>query len=200
MTTKTVYPYGPDGSPLPPATLDASDVCQVAKARGEVKWLIPGSCLESPPPGPPEGKMTRAVDEKWVFVDAPTPEVIPGPEPERITQQSLRIALTVEYERRMLVISSAYPPSERESWPVQTEEARQLLAGGAAATPWIDAAAAARGLDRSELAQRILGKAAAYAQVSGTMTGVRQAIEDRIDAAGDEPEALAAIDVAAGWP
>ncbi|MGQ8875958.1 hypothetical protein ACUTR7_00500 [Delftia sp. NA_296.1] len=111
----------------------------------------------------------------------------------------LRQALAAEYRRRMQVIAAGYPLSERESWPVQTEEARALEADPAAVTPWIDAAALARGLDRLVLAQRIREKDDAYRQVHGLLTGTRQRIEDQIDAAADDALALSQIDVAAGW-
>ena len=111
-----------------------------------------------------------------------------------------RSALTAEYERRMQAIASGYPPSERESWPVQTEEAKALLADPTAPTPWIDAAATARELDRVELAQRIADKDAQYRVISGTLSGVRQRIEDQIDAAGGDQAALQVIDVTQGWP
>ena len=117
-----------------------------------------------------------------------------------VSSDQLRTALTAEYERRMQAIAVGYPPSERESWPVQTSEAHSLLAGSTASTPWIDAAASARGLDRIELAQRIVAKDAQYRVFSGTLSGVRQRIEDAIDAAGDDQAALKAIDVTAGWP
>ncbi|KAA9149677.1 hypothetical protein F3K36_33580 [Delftia sp. BR1] len=100
----------------------------------------------------------------------------------------------------MQVIAAGYPLSERESWPVQTEEARALEADPAAATPWIDAAALARGLDRLVLAKRIREKDDKYRQVHGLLTGTRQRIEDQIDAAADDALALSQIDVAAGWP
>lgn len=114
--------------------------------------------------------------------------------------RDLRQDLAGEYERRMQVIAAAYPPSERESWPVQTGEARALLADAQASTPWIDAAAAVRGVDRLELAQRIVAKDDAYRVIHGALTGTRQRIEDLIDAAGQDLAALQAIDVAAGWP
>jgi hypothetical protein len=112
----------------------------------------------------------------------------------------LRLALAAEYRRRMQVIAAGYPLSERESWPVQTEEARALESDPAAATPWIDAAAAARGLDRLVLAKRIREKDDKYRQVHGLLTGTRQRIEDQIDAAADDALALSQIDVAVGWP
>lgn len=112
----------------------------------------------------------------------------------------LRQALAAEYDGRIQVIAAGYPLSERESWPVQTEEARALEADPAAATPWIDAAALARGLDRLVLAKRIREKDDKYRQVHGLLTGTRQRIEDQIDAAADDALALSQIDVAAGWP
>ena len=113
---------------------------------------------------------------------------------------NLRQELALAYEARMAVIATGYPPSERESWPVQTSEAYALVADPQASTPWIDAAASARGLDRLELAQRIAAKDAQYRVISGTLSGVRQRIEDQIDAAGDDQSALQAIDVTQGWP
>ena len=124
----------------------------------------------------------------------------PEPQPLQVSSDQLRAALTTEYERRMQAIAAGYPPSERESWPVQTSEAYALVADPQASTPWIDAASAARGLDRLELARRIIAKDAQYRVVSGTLSGVRQRIEDQIDAAGDDQAALQVIDVTQGWP
>ena len=117
-----------------------------------------------------------------------------------MSARELHTTLTGEYERRMQAIAAGYPPSERESWPVQTQEAKALLADANASTPWIDAAATARNTDRIELANRIVAKDAMYRVISGTLSGVRQRIEDQIDAAGDDQAALQAIDVTAGWP
>ena len=138
------------------------------------------------------------VDVGWTFADG---EFSPPPRlPPQVTAGQLRTALTAEYERRMQAIAAGYPPSERESWPVQTSEAYALLDDATAPTPWIDAAASARGLDRIELAQRIAAKDAQYRVISGALSGVRQRIEDQIDAVGDDQAALQAIDVTAGWP
>ncbi len=166
-----------------------------------------------------EGYVLRDGDTKVPIVDSPlwpntNPDYLaykrwladggvplpPEPPPAAELRAQLLAALAAEYESRMAVIASGYPPSERESWHVQTQEARALLADPDAATPWIDAAAAARGLDRLELASRIVAKDDLYRVVHGTLSGIRQAFEDQIDAAGADADALAAIDVAAGWP
>lgn len=124
------------------------------------------------------------------------------PEPPAISEvrDSKIVELNAEYERLMRVIAKGYPLSERESWPVQTGEARALLADVNAATPWIDQAAAARSVDRLELAQRIVAKDDAYRAIHGALTGVRQRIEDQIHGTGDDLDALLLIDVLAGWP
>ncbi|MFD2298406.1 hypothetical protein QRO11_12000 [Paracidovorax citrulli] len=108
-------------------------------------------------------------------------------------------AINSEYERRTAAISASYPSAERESWPVQTREARALQADDAAATPWIDAAAAARGLDRAELARRIVALDMAYRSVHGALSGTRQRLEELAWNAADI-EQIEAIDEAAGWP
>lgn len=114
--------------------------------------------------------------------------------------QGLTNQLTTEYEERMRAIASSYPPSERESWPVQSQEAQAFLNDPTTPTPWIDAASEARGIDKTELAQRILGKDAMYRIISGKLSGARQKIEDRIAAAGDDIDLLKSIDVKADWP
>lgn len=157
----------------------------------------PAGAIYDELPAAQEGH-TRIWRGEWVQVlDADVP---PAVEPTPPSADQLRTALTAEYERRMQAIAAGYPPSERESWPVQTSEAYALLADPQASTPWIDAAATARGLDRLGLEQRIAAKDAQYRVFSGTLSGVRQRIEDQIDAAGDDQAALQVIDVTAGWP
>ncbi len=112
----------------------------------------------------------------------------------------LLATLNAEYERRMHVIAGGYPLSERESWHVQTSEARALIADVHALTPWINGAATARQIDRLVLAQRIAAKDDQYRAIHGALTGARQRIEDQIDAAGEDAQALQLIDVLAGWP
>lgn len=104
--------------------------------------------------------------------------------------------VNAEYTKRMGSIAEVYPPHERESWPVQLQEANLLLSYAdvvpipeTVKTPWIDQCAQQRGMDRMELAQRIVSKDSAYREVSGFLSGVRQNHEDQIEAllaAGEE--------------
>ena len=192
---KTVYTHDADGWYTGPISLNESDLSPLEQDV----YLIPGSALESEPPEPTGGRWPRSINGEWALADRESGEPQDMPEAAAL-RHDLLAALTAEYERHMRGIASGYPPSERESWPVQTSEAHALLADPAASTPWIDAAATARGIDRLELANRIAAKDAQYRVFSGTLSGVRQRIEDQIDAAGDDQAALQVIDVTAGWP
>lgn len=135
--------------------------------------------------------------QAWEVYPLPAEEI----ESNRVAKAvQLRMDLRAEYERRTAQIANPYPPSERESWPVQISEARELQADPAAITPWINAAATARGMDRAELAARIVALDTAYRTIHGALTGARQRIEGLIDAAAEDLAALVAIDVKAGWP
>ena len=177
-------------------TVDARGVYLFTNEVDKYGPQPPGAVYDELPTA--QGGHTRIWQGEWVQVlDADVP---PAAEPTPPSADQLRTALTAEYERRMQAIAAGYPPSERESWPVQTSEATALIADPQAATPWIDSAAVARGVDRFGLALRIVAKDAQYRVFSGTLSGVRQRIEDAIDAAGDDAQALQAIDVTAGWP
>lgn len=103
------------------------------------------------------------------------------------------------YQDRMATIADGYPMHERESWSVQLEEAKALQANPDAETPWLDACAASRGLDKTELARRVLEKDAAYRVISGNLSGIRQRHEDAI-ALLETVEQAQAYDVNAWWP
>ena len=117
----------------------------------------------------------------------------------QVERDRLHRLVNEQYAKRMSAVALPYPQYERESWPMQLQEAQSLAADPAAATPWIDACAAQRGLECSELAQRILAKDSAYRFISGQLTGARQAHEDAIEALQDL-EALRSYDETQGWP
>ncbi|WP_417733913.1 hypothetical protein [Roseovarius sp.] len=96
------------------------------------------------------------------------------------------------YESAIAALTADYPPSEIATWERQRAEALAWAADTAAPTPWIDIAAAARGLDRGEYLSRTLAKAQAFAQASAWLTGRRQGIDDALRAA-TTPAELAAV-------
>lgn len=103
------------------------------------------------------------------------------------------------YTARTQVLAGDYPENEQKSWPMQIEEANLVLAGSATPTPWIDAAATARGVTRSYLASLIKAQDAAYRQYHGTLTGTRQMLRDMIDNVPDGPGALETLN-SINWP
>lgn len=157
--------------------------------------------LDDLPPFNPETHRARYLSGAWVVEVIPVPE--PGPELEQPTIEQVKADLQArvnsQYTLRMNEVALPYPQYERESWPIQLQEAQTLVADPAATTPWIDACAAQRSLDRGELAQRILAKDSAYRVISGQLTGARQAHEGAIESLSDLLAAKS-YDVTVGWP
>ena len=88
------------------------------------------------------------------------------------------VDLNAGCERVLSTLTASYPPGELQSWPQQVKEAADLSADPQAATPLLSAIATARGLTIEVLVERVLVKAEAYAQLSGSAIGRRQALED----------------------
>lgn len=100
-----------------------------------------------------------------------------------------------------------YGTIERDSWPTQVAEATAYTEYLAAletdpnatvpATPWLDGAGAARGMDKATFAARILAKPAVWAAIQGAVCGQRLAYQDQVDAIaageGTEAEKVTAI-------
>lgn len=89
-------------------------------------------------------------------------------------------------------LAATYPEREIQSWPQQVKEAEALALSPTADTPLLSALAAARGIDRADLAARVLAKASAYAAASGAIIGARQRLEGLLSAA-DTLDELSAV-------
>ena len=98
-------------------------------------------------------------------------------------QMQITTSNNTAYEQAVAKMTSGYPPSEIATWERQRAEALAWEADSAAQTPWIDLAASARRLDRTEYLTRTLSKVQAFAQASAWLTGRRQGIDDAIRAA-----------------
>lgn len=101
-------------------------------------------------------------------------------------------AVNAATDELLASLSVSYPDLEVASWPQQVKEAEALQADPAADAPLLDSLAAARGIEREDLAGRVLAKSAAYSAASGIIIGARQRIADLLDAAQDA-DALAAV-------
>lgn len=98
-----------------------------------------------------------------------------------------RITANIDaYNDATVALTADYPQLEKDTWPTQNEEASAWVADPAgAATPWIDRAAAERGIEREEYIRRTLIKARQFKVMSAFLTGRRQRYEDQIKAGGD---------------
>lgn len=98
-----------------------------------------------------------------------------------------RITANIDaYNAATTALTADYPQLEKDTWPTQNEEASAWVADPVgAATPWIDRAAAERGIEREEYIRRTLIKAQQFKVMSAFLTGRRQRYEDLIKAGGE---------------
>lgn len=134
----------------------------------------------------PNGYMTQ---EEW---DAAHPAPEPEPEPLEAIKFRKLTEINSAYQQAIATLTPTYPDDERLTFDKQEQEARSWLADNSTPTPFVDALAAGRQMEKAELVSRIIAKADAFALASGSLTGQRQRYEDLLDAA-ETAEAVAAI-------
>jgi len=105
--------------------------------------------------------------------------------------------------------AAEYDSVERDSWETQVREATVYAAyltaletdpgAVAPATPFLDAACAARGMSHEDFTVRILAKPDPWATICGAIVGQRLALQDQVDdiLAGDDPDTVKALRILA---
>lgn len=125
-------------------------------------------------------------DGKWYQMWVLTP-VTHTPEEEAERLKSLKAHKLDEinnaYQQAIATLTPTYPDDERLTFDKQEQEARSWLADNSTPTPFVDALAAGRQMEKAELVSRIIAKADAFALASGSLTGQRQRYEDMLDVA-----------------
>lgn len=116
----------------------------------------------------------------------------PKSEPLEAVKSRKLDEINAAYQQAITALTPTYPDDERLTFDKQEAEARAWLTDNTAPTPFVDALAAGRQMDKAELVSRIIAKADAFALASGSLTGQRQRYEDLLDVA-ETPEAVAAI-------
>lgn len=81
---------------------------------------------------------------------------------------------------RLGMLATPYMDRERETWTIQMMEAMAVDADPAAATPYIDGIAAARGIPREQLLEYVMGNVRLYLPASAAILGQQQALLDKI--------------------
>lgn len=116
------------------------------------------------------------------------------PEPHKLDElKAIKLnEINILYQQSIATLTPTYPDDERLTFDKQEQEARSWLADNSTSTPFVDALATGRQMDKAELVNRIIAKADAFAIASGLLTGQRQRYEDMLDAA-ETADAVAAI-------
>ncbi|WP_067095622.1 hypothetical protein [Marinomonas atlantica] len=77
-------------------------------------------------------------------------------------------------------LSVGYPDIEVDSWPLQLMEANAYATDPETSVPTLKGIAARRGLELSDLVDRVLAKAPVYSEKIGFLLGSRQFVEDEL--------------------
>lgn len=210
------YGYDDDGI-FTQAELCSPDPLE-SELAGKAVWLLPANATFASPPAE-AGKVAvwngttwnlkedNRGTKYWLPGDAwdsapremkelgPLPDGAMFDRPEKPFSQ-LKIEklneINTAYQQAIADLTPTYPDDERLTFDKQEQEARSWLVDNSTSTPFIDALAAGRQMDKAELVGRIIAKADAFAIASGLLTGQRQRYEDLLDAA-ETADAVAAI-------
>lgn len=83
-----------------------------------------------------------------------------------------------EAQREAIAYVKKYPEAERTSWSKQEEQAILVTADATAQAPLLEALATENAVTKTEMAQRILAKAAQFETAVGRIAGKRQRLEN----------------------
>ena len=131
----------------------------------------------------------KSIADFQQFVDAwtaATPQTPAPPAPAEMKAAALD-RINAAYQAAVSAMTTDYPKNEVESWPKQEAEARAWLSDPRAETPWMDGAAAGRGINKAQMAAKIIDSANRFAPRHGALTGKRQKLRDQISALGANP-------------
>lgn len=79
-------------------------------------------------------------------------------------------------------LTKTYPDREIATFDKQEAEARSYVVDSSAPTPFLSIIAKTRGIELSDLVNRVIAKADKFADLSARIIGQRQALEDRVNA------------------
>lgn len=135
-------------------------------------------------------------DGKWDYVNGVFVR-IPDTQEEVISLKiSIMSKANNDASKLLEDITIGYPECEVKSWTQQNLEAEGWLADHTTPTPFLDALAIVRGMDKPTLVGKVVDKAANFAKYTGSVIGARQRVEDMVEAASsvDELQAIPTIE------
>lgn len=142
---------------------------------------------------PPEAAVWCNENNAYIKADGSSYTIVAIPEPELPELKATKLnEINAAYQQAIATLTPTYPDDERLTFDKQEAEARAWLADNSTPTPFVDALATGRQMDKAELVNRIIAKADAFAIASGLITGQRQRYEDLLDVA-ETAEEVAAI-------
>lgn len=116
--------------------------------------------------------------KKWVLPKAQQQAVISAEKSAKLAEINQKAQAFInelaEYDKT--------PAFERDTWPIQRDEAFAWQADNTKPTPTLDLIALSRGVPVETLRQKAYEKAIAYQQVAAIVSGQRQAYEDKLNA------------------
>lgn len=214
----TVYGYDKDGI-FTQAEICSPDPLESEK-KGKAVWLMPANTTTIVPPPATEKHAIVFKSGTWVQVEdnrgteywlpgddwqteprkmeelGPLPEGALLEKPEKPLSQvkvDKLIEINFAYQQAIATLTPTYPDDERLTFDKQEQEARAWQADNSTSTPFVDALAVGRQMDKAELVDRIIAKADAFAIASGLLTGQRQRYEDLLDAASTAEDVAAIV-------
>ena len=128
---------------------------------------------------PPPSESHIIQDGKWVLPTDREAALLEESKAEKIID--LNTAAQAFIDRAAGI--DKIPGFEVQTWVIQAAEAKAWAANKSAPTPILDQIAASRGVPADALKQAALKKTIAYEQLTASITGQRQAIQDQIEAA-----------------
>ena len=127
--------------------------------------------------------LVEAVYRAGGYTVAEPPPPPPPPPPPTVEELAIRKRWEIHAHAaaKRDLIAPNYPQHEIDTWDQQLREATVFTADAQAVVPLLSAMAAARGWSVSQLAARVMQKAAEFAVAGGEVLGTQQALEDSLD-------------------
>lgn len=125
------------------------------------------------------------VNNRWVIDDSEALAKL-----KSLKMESINLAYKTEIAKIKLErdTNTDAPPDEVATWDVQKQEAEAYMTDNTTPTPFLSALAEARGVSLFWLVNKVIDKSSLFSVASGTITGKRQALEDRIKSAQTREE------------